>query len=266
MSNTIIHITDPHFGNELRTYNREQINTALIEKINNEQGDKILVISGDVTYKARSNGYEEAKGFFSNVIDQCNIKKSNVIACPGNHDIFVDTTFNQFDNFIYSLRKDHTFSASRKNESIFTIDNIIFIASNSAHHLDRNYGLIPDSTIEMLRAEKQTILQFKHKIFITHHHLISQRKDDLSTTRNAHKLLHSLEQLNFDYVLHGHQHSSLDLSFGEHQTKILSGRSLNFHDRGYHNGFSTIAMETGIIKRFIATPDKDPTKLIFEEL
>lgn len=266
MSNTIIHITDPHFGNELRTYNREQINTALIEKINNEQGEKILVISGDVTYKARPEGYEEAKAFFSNLIDQCNIQRSNVIACPGNHDIFPDTTFNQFDNFIYSLRKDSIFSISRKNESIFEIDDMIFITSNSSHHLDRNFGLISDSTIEMLSAEKQRILQFKYKVFITHHHLINQRKDDLSTIRNTHKLLYSLEQLNFDYVLHGHQHSSVDLSFGEHKTKILSGRSLNFHDKGFHNGFSTIAMETGIIKRFIATPDKDPTKLIFEEL
>jgi DNA repair exonuclease SbcCD nuclease subunit len=266
MSITIIHVTDPHFGNELPTYNREQIKNAFIEKVNNEQGQKILVISGDVTFKARAQGYDEATEFFSSVIAECNIPKSHIIACPGNHDIFVDTTFNKFDNFIYSLRKDDIFSASQKNESILEIDDIIFVTSNSSHHLNHTYGLIPESTIEKLNTEKQRILKFNHKIFITHHHLISQRNGDISTIRNTHKLLYTLENLGFDYVLHGHQHSSLDLSFGECRTKILSGRSLNFHDKGYHNGFSAITIETGIIKRFIATPDKDPTKLIFEEL
>ncbi|WP_131107509.1 metallophosphoesterase [Pseudomonas sp. Sample_10] len=266
MSTTIIHVTDPHFGNESPTYNREKIKTAFIDKINNEPGDKVLIISGDITYKGRPQGYDEASEFFSSVIIECGISRSNVIACPGNHDILPDITFNKFDKFIYSLRRDDIFSASQKNESTIEIGDTIFVTSNSSYHLDHKYGLIPDSTIEKLFAQRERILQFDHKIFITHHHLINQRDGDLSTIRNTHKLLHTLDQLQFDYVLHGHQHSSSDLSFGERGTKILSGRSLNFHDKGYHNGFSTIAKETGTIKRFIATPDEDPTKLIFREL
>lgn len=266
MGSTIVHITDPHFGNAQRTYSCDQVGNALIEKINKEPGDKVLVITGDVTYKAGLEGYREAKDFFDRIIRQCNIARSNIIVCPGNHDIVPETTFKDFDDFVYALRRDEVFSMSQKNEAIFELNDMVFVASNSSHHLDRTYGLISDSTIKLLSIEKKRILQFKYKIFLTHHHLISQRKDDLSTIRNTHKLLYSLEQLGFSYVLHGHQHSSVDLSFGEVRTKILAGRSLNFHDKGFHNGFSTIAVETGIIKRFIATPDGDPTKLIFEEL
>ncbi|MCY1292076.1 3',5'-cyclic adenosine monophosphate phosphodiesterase CpdA [compost metagenome] len=266
MTTTIIHVSDTHFGNESPTYDREEIKKALIESINNEEGRKILVISGDITYKARPEGYKEASAFFSDVIKQCEIDRSSVIACPGNHDICRKTTFAEFDSFIYSLRRDKALSAADNNESIVKIGSIVFIICNSSHHLDHTYGLIPDSTIELLNKNRQNILDAENRIFITHHHPINQHKNDTSTIRNTHKLLYTLDPLNFDYLLHGHQHSSTDITFGKNQTKILSARSLNFHDRGYHNGFNAISIETGSIKRFIVSPDQDPTKLTFKEI
>lgn len=265
MNTTIIHVSDTHFGNESPTYSRKDIKKALIESINDEDGEKVLVISGDITYKARPDGYKEATDFFSDVIQQCNIERSSVIACPGNHDICRTNQFTNFDSFIYSLRRDDIFSAKNKNESIVKVGNIVFITSNSSHHLNHTYGLIPDSTIELLYENKKEILETEIKIFITHHHPINQHKSDTSTLRNTHKLLHTLDSLEFNYLLHGHQHSSTIITFGKNQTKILSARSLNFHDKGYHNGFNAISIKTNSAKSFIASPDQDPTKLTFKE-
>lgn len=266
MSKNIIHVTDPHFGNEVPTYNREKVSNALIEIINSAPGDKVLVISGDITFRGQAHGYTEATEFFLKIIEGCGIPRSNVIACPGNHDILPGTRFEEFDKFIYALRRDDVFCASDKNESIFEIDDTIFITSNSAFHLNHTYGYISESTIDKLNVEKEKIMQSKHKVFITHHHFISQQELDTSNIRNALQLLYSLNKLNFDYILHGHQHSTLDLCVGDHPSKIVSGRSMNFPDVGFHNGINTIEIETGTIKRFISTPDKDPTKLVFEEL
>lgn len=263
MTPTIIHVSDTHFGNDSPTYNREHIKKALIESINAEEGKKILVISGDITYKAKQNGYAEATSFFTDVIQQCSIERSHVIACPGNHDICCTSNFEGFNKFIYSLRRDSIFSVKDQSESILTIDNMVFITSNSSHHFDHTYGLVPDSTINLLNEDRNKILEAETKVFITHHHPINQYNTDISTLRNTHRLLYALDQLNFDYLLHGHQHSSTVIKFGNNQTKILSARSLNFHDRGTHNGFNVI--KASAIKSFIASPNENLGVLTFKE-
>lgn len=267
MSKLIIHVTDPHFGNEAATYKKESIKTALINKINEMTGQKILILSGDITFKARKEGYTEAISFFQEVIDRCQISRNNVIACPGNHDISPGTSpFEPFDNFLYALRRDNLLSNNTKNETITELSDTIIITTNSAHHLDRTHGLIPNTTIEMLNTEHRRIKEFKYKIFITHHHLLNQIDNDTSTTRNSLQLIHALNRAEFTHILHGHQHSTLDLTIGDNKVAIVSGRSLNFHDKGYHNGFNAIDLNKSTIRKFIATPDKKPSELTFEEL
>lgn len=269
MSKKIIHLSDTHFGNPSETYNREKIKKSIIQNIKEIEGEKIIIISGDITFKANQEGYKEAKIFFSEIIDECQIKKDHIIACPGNHDINLsqseDRPFKNFDSFIYALRRDNLCTASDKNESLIELDDTVILAANSAHHLDYTFGLINDSTIKLIE-ESPTLKDQRTKIFVTHHHLIGIHNRDTSTTRNALAILHALDNLKFSYILHGHQHSNTQITIGQSNIKIESARSLNFHDKGYHNGLNVIDLDSMTTKNLIISPDITPNTLTLKEL
>ncbi|WP_313284323.1 metallophosphoesterase [Pseudomonas sp.] len=255
----LIHISDTHFGDPSPVFNRQEIKKALINQINSVEGDKILIISGDITFKASQQGYRDAEAFFSEIIDSCGIARANVIACPGNHDIAREgPPFKEFDRFIYTLRRDNAISFTKNRSILLDIEQICFLLVNSASHFDHTYGLIPDTAFTILEEQKAHLQQWKSRIAVTHHHLIGQENNDTSTTRNSYSFLYQLDKSDFDYVLHGHQHSKLDLVVGNNKIRILSARSMSYHGRGYSNGFTLLEPESGTVTPFIWTPDEVP--------
>lgn len=258
----IIHISDTHFGDPNPTYDIEKIKNLLIKEINKIEGERVLAISGDITFKGSQEGYDLASDFFKEIIAKCNIKRSNIIACPGNHDIIRDRPhFSNFDNFIYSLRRDNEISFNSHSSKILPIGNTAFVLINSAHHFEHTYGLIPQDALELLEKNKENLVNFETRIIITHHHLLGLQEKDTSTTRNSYTFLHLLDQLNFNYILHGHQHSKFDLPIGNSMMRISSARSLSYHDRGFNNGMNIINTENGDIKFLIISPDEVPGQL-----
>jgi 3',5'-cyclic AMP phosphodiesterase CpdA len=73
--NTILHMSDPHFGTE-----RPQVVEALL-RLAHTQRPNLLILSGDITQRARASEFAAARAF----IDQLAIPARLVIA--GNHDI-----------------------------------------------------------------------------------------------------------------------------------------------------------------------------------
>ncbi|WP_085631949.1 metallophosphoesterase [Pseudomonas sp. R16(2017)] len=262
MSKFIIHISDTHFGDPLPTFNFEHVKKALIQEINKLQGAKILIISGDVTFKAAPQGYKDAEAFFNDVIKSCSIPRTHVLACPGNHDIATGSApFNNFDSFLYSLRRDHEITFSKNTSTHIKIEGLSFLLVNSAAHCNHTYGLIPDSAYKILSEKEQEFLTSEKRIIVTHHHLIGQMEDDTSTSRNAYSFLYNTDKVKFDYILHGHQHSKLDLVIGKSGMRILSARSMSFHGKGYSNGLNIIEVDSNEVTSLIWTPDEVPGSL-----
>jgi 3',5'-cyclic AMP phosphodiesterase CpdA len=71
----LLHVSDPHFGAE-----RAHVVEAL-ERLERELLPDLLVLSGDVTQRARSREFSAAKSF----LDRLHVRR--VLAIPGNHDI-----------------------------------------------------------------------------------------------------------------------------------------------------------------------------------
>ena len=71
----IVHLSDPHFG----TTQKNVIYGLL--KVLNEIQPALVLLTGDITQRARANQFRAAKVF----IDQ--LTPATVIAVPGNHDI-----------------------------------------------------------------------------------------------------------------------------------------------------------------------------------
>ena len=262
MPKYIIHISDTHFGNNESPYNTINMKKSLISYINRLEGVKILVISGDITFKGDAAAYTQAKRFFNEIMSSCNISRSHVIACPGNHDICQGgLPFKGFDDFIYALRRDNEISFANNDSVILNIENISFLLINSVAHLEYSYGLIPESAFEVFEERKEEIDTYPKKIIVTHHHLIGQEKHDISTTRNAYRLLCHADKLNYNYILHGHQHSNQDIIIGQSSTNVVSARSMRYPDKGYLNGFNAIDIEQNTKEKYFWTLDEEPGKI-----
>ena len=80
---TLIHLSDLHFGKD-----RPDLLEPLVERVNVLAPD-LVVISGDLTQRAREEQFKEARDF---------IKKINarVLSVPGNHDVSLHRPFRRF--------------------------------------------------------------------------------------------------------------------------------------------------------------------------
>ncbi|MCX7112048.1 MAG: metallophosphoesterase [Proteobacteria bacterium] len=242
----IIHISDTHFVNVNPAFDLAELKRALHEYADIfKLEDTYLVVSGDITFKGKSNGYNQAGMFFSETWLDHGGSRERFLACPGNHDI-CNNSFNQFDRFMYGIRRDHNADFSQNSCRLLKFDKVAFLLVNSAYHLDHKYGLVDCCFLHKTLIENSgNLSNVRHRVLVVHHHVIGVEKTDTSTIRNASRFLAILDEYNFGLVLHGHQHSQNSLTVGKNQMEIFSGRSLNFQTAGHVNGMSIISFDHG---------------------
>ncbi|MGR61030.1 metallophosphoesterase [Escherichia coli] len=229
----IIHLSDLHFGDPNAPFQESKLADSLSKYILENTENPILLISGDVTIKGQRNGYGIASTFFEKLIADGKLNRSNIIACPGNHDI-VDNKFSDYDGFIYGLRRDHEMDFTEHSFRVINIEDITFLLLNSSYHLDHKYGLIDTDVFNIDMTEGKNT----KKILVLHHHILNQFRDDTSAIRNAYDLVQFIEKNPFDMILHGHQHSEQLYHLGKCKVPVISARSGNFNQRGYLNAFN----------------------------
>jgi 3',5'-cyclic AMP phosphodiesterase CpdA len=203
-----------------------------------------MVVSGDVTFKGKSFGYSQALNFFENTWLKNNGARNRFISCPGNHDK-CNGGFDEFDKFLYGIRRDHKFDFSKNSNSILEFDGVVFLALNSSFHLKHEYGLIDLDALKECINKSGIIRKPNIKIAVLHHHLIGAQEDDISTIRNSLPLISLLDDLSFDLILHGHRHSQMSIYVGKNKMQVISTRSLNFDSSRLVNGMNLISYENG---------------------
>jgi 3',5'-cyclic AMP phosphodiesterase CpdA len=242
----VLHLSDLHFGAGIANaviFNR--ISEALIALIKDISSPPVIVLSGDVTFQGRINGYADAGRFFESIRTGAGLERSRFLICPGNHDIVppklaggIPEGFEELDRFAYSLRRDNACSFSERTCRSVEIDGIHFLLINSSFHLDKAFGLV---NLEDLKAELRSSppsAVCHSRIAVVHHHPIPIAKNDLSTIRNAYDLLAFLDENKFGALLHGHQHTTMGLSVGATPVITYGVSSLNYLTSGRLNGFN----------------------------
>lgn len=93
--NVILHLSDFHFvphNNEGEISQRNAIENELIERVKYlppEWQPNIICITGDISDKNNTAGYNSAKVFIERLLHELKISKNNLVICPGNHDVDV---------------------------------------------------------------------------------------------------------------------------------------------------------------------------------
>ena len=243
MTATLVHVSDLHFGDPKGVLNRDDVGRVLRALLRKAGPGALLILSGDISFKGGEQGYTEASAALSQVLGDGSVHRSQIVVCPGNHDVVMSATgsspFFAFDAWSASLRSDKRCTFSDDSCRRVTFPEADLLVINTAHHADFEYGFVDLPKMESVLNEMGPMpVSGQPRIALLHHHLIPFARDDHSTTRNAYAVLSALVRHGFALVLHGHQHALLELGIGGGSLKICGVGSFRYVTPGFVNGAS----------------------------
>ncbi|MEP6705351.1 MAG: metallophosphoesterase [Acidobacteriota bacterium] len=235
----IVHISDIHFGQA-----DAAVVERLVEKIN-ELEPHLLVVSGDLTQRARTKQFLEARAFLDR------LPKPQLIV-PGNHDV---PMYNVYDRFVQPLSK---FKKHITNDltPVFQDDVAAVFGINTARSLTVKGGRInPQQVGEVVRKLK-AIDRKKVKIIVTHHPFDLPEgfaEDDI--VGGAKTVMPQLVQCGADIFLAGHLHVSnithsarrYRLESGYSALIIQAGTAASVRERGEDNSFNVLELDPPLL-------------------
>ena len=247
---TIVHLSDLHFG---RT--DAEILRPLIETVN-EIAPHLVVVSGDLTQRARSREFEEARRFLDAL-------PQPQIIVPGNHDV---PLYNVFSRFVRPLAK-YRRHISETVEPTYADEEIAVVGINTARSLTFKDGRVNQAQITRIREQLRAFGNQIVKIIVTHHpfDLPAQYHEDELVGR-APLAMETLADCGADLLLAGHLHTShagstdarYDIA-GYSALVVQAGTASSTRGRGETNSFNVIrtSLHSIVIERHAWIPESN---------
>lgn len=230
----IAHLSDPHFGT---TEPRKK--DALLKAMQALR-PSFIALSGDITQRARSSQFKEAREFCES------LKPTPLIVVPGNHDL---PLFNVAARFLwpyFGYRRIFGYPlTSRKN-----FGDVDIIGINSTDPKRHVQGDLKKSDVKALKKYSSESLV---RVAIFHHPMdCAKATDEKNLLTNASETLGYLEKAKIDLVLGGHVHDPFvrlsNFRYAEAQRPLIisvAGTCLSSRTRsGAPNSFNLIDVET----------------------
>lgn len=241
---TIVHISDIHFGQA-----DDGVVERLVEKVVELRPD-LLVVSGDLTQRARAGQFREAQAFLGRL-------PQPQLIVPGNHDV---PLYNIFDRFVQPLTKFKKFITSDLTPE-FLDEELAVFGINTARSLTIKGGRVSEEQVEALQRQLCSIEEEKVKIIVTHHPFdLPEGFDEDDIVGRAKKVMPKLVECGADVFLAGHLHVShvthsarrYRLENGYSALIIQAGTAASTRERGEENSFNLLELENPFltVKRF----------------
>src|SRR5919202_4031950 len=148
----IVHLSDLHFGRI-----DERVVGPLAEAVRDAR-PSLVVVSGDLTQRARSHQFEEARAFLDS------LPRPQVVV-PGNHDV---PLYDVVSRFARPLEKWRRF-ISEEVEPVYEDEEMVVAGVNTARSLTRKYGRVNDRQVASLRERLCKYPDEVVKVVVTHH-------------------------------------------------------------------------------------------------
>jgi 3',5'-cyclic AMP phosphodiesterase CpdA len=190
---TIVHGSDLHFGKPHRAEAAE----AFAETVRSVAPD-LLVISGDLTQRAKVSEFEQARAYLDRFED------IPTVVTPGNHDV---PLYRVFERLVDPYRNYRRHLEDRLD---YTLDlpGARVVSLNSAAPRARIVnGTIRKPQLEFARRSFEEARPEQARIVVLHHHIASA--PDYEGDRplvGARKVLEALDAMGVELILSGHLH------------------------------------------------------------
>lgn len=246
---TIVHLSDLHFG---RT--DPDVIAPLIEQVHALAPD-LVVVSGDLTQRARSNEFIEARQFLDAL-------PHPQLVVPGNHDV---PLFNVFARLLRPLTKYRRY-IGEEMQPVYMDDEIVAVGINTARSLTIKDGRVNDRQIELARRTLAAVGDQMVKIIVTHHPF------DLPAGPQHHDLvgkaipaMRAFALCGADVLLAGHVHTSSAISSagrydipGYAALVVQAGTATSTRGRGESNSFNVLRVQAHdiVVQRMSWVPEQ----------
>ena len=196
----ILHITDTHFGAE-----RPEVVRGLIE-LAREQRPSLVVLSGDVTQRARRAQFDVARAFMDELCAACGIDaQRDVLIIPGNHDIpLFNLPLRVLDPYGPYVRAFGT-----RLEPLIRRPDVWLIGVNTTRPWRHKHGELSSAQIERVAARLRAAPDDALRVVVTHQPLMVIERDDRRDLVRGYKAaVDTWVAAGADIFLSGHTHQS----------------------------------------------------------
>jgi len=263
----ILHISDLHFGIE-RDSNAKETELAIrnnymsklvekVEEIHSQNPINMILLTGDVAWKATSEDYSEAEKWLREILNTCGLSMDKLFMCVGNHDLNRNETedllfpaqqkkanrllcvekleklerrFDKYIQFCKNLGVQMYSIGTHKSYLVGTLDteDIRLICLNTSW-----YALNDDVKDKMwigsnfLEVIKNDIgkKNAKPTITIMHHPQTSWNQEERSSYSNNKNVFKEICEIS-DVVVSGHTHETIGINQNIGKAAVLSSGAL----------------------------------------
>ena len=231
---TLVHLSDLHFG---------RVDAALLEplrKLVHSIAPDVVVVSGDLTQRAKSEQFEEAKAWLDTL-------PGPQIIVPGNHDI---SLYNVFRRFLQPLTRYKRYITDDL-DPIFVDDEIAVLGVNTARSLTFKDGRVNKEQVESIKEQLAGLPNTVTRIIVTHHPFdLPKTYDEDDLVDRAPMAMKAFADCGVDLLLAGHLHTSHAGSTSERYQMseyaalvVQAGTATSTRGRGEVNSFNVVRVE-----------------------
>ncbi|CAN5601181.1 metallophosphoesterase [soil metagenome] len=231
---TLVHLSDLHFG---------RVDPALVEPLVQHIIDlapDVVVVSGDLTQRARSDEFKQARAFLARL-------PGPQVVVPGNHDV---PLYNFVDRFLRPLDKFRRFITHDLSPSHID-EEMAVLGVNTARSLVVKNGRINEEQLAALRQTMKALPAEVVKVVVTHHPFdVAANVDEDNRIGRAHLAMNVFAEQAVDVLLAGHLHMSHSAgtgsryALGGYEALVVSaGTATSTRGRGEANSFNVLRLD-----------------------
>ena len=246
---SIVHLSDIHFGR----LNHEVV-LPLIDSINEINPD-LVAVSGDLTQRARSHQFKDARAF----LDQ--LPRPQIVV-PGNHDVPLHNVWSRFMKPLHKYRKFITDDL----RPVYQDEEIAVLGLNTARSLTIKGGRVNESQVAWMRERLCHLDEGIVRIVVTHHPFdLPEGHHESQLVGRARLAMETLASCGADVFLAGHlhvshtTHSATRYKIKGHSALVVqAGTATSSRGRGEQNSFNVIRINRPdiAVERFEWQPER----------